>query len=59
MIPTENAPIAPIMESYGERDKVILGLEGDLLYQTDGDAKPPCLPLAKHPYAIHEKELNA
>jgi hypothetical protein len=25
--PTENAPNTPIMESYGEDDKVILGLE--------------------------------
>ena len=29
MIPTENAPNAPMMESYGEDDKVILGLKGD------------------------------
>ena len=29
MIPTENAPNTPIMESYGEDDKVILGLEGE------------------------------
>jgi hypothetical protein len=28
-IPTENAPNAPIMESYGEDDKVILGPEGE------------------------------
>jgi len=29
MIPTENAPNAPIMESYGQDDKVIPGLEGE------------------------------
>ena len=29
MIPTQNAPNAPIMESYVEDDKVILGLEGE------------------------------
>jgi hypothetical protein len=28
MIPTENAPNTPMMESYGEDNKVILGLEG-------------------------------
>ena len=38
MIPTKNAPIAPIMENYGKSDKVIRGLEGDLLYQINGDA---------------------
>jgi hypothetical protein len=40
MIPTENAPNAPIMESYGEDDKVNLGLVENLQYQTDGDAQP-------------------
>jgi hypothetical protein len=29
MIPTKNAPNAPIMESYREDDKVILGREGE------------------------------
>jgi hypothetical protein len=29
MIPTENAPNAPIIESYGEDDKVTLGFEGE------------------------------
>jgi hypothetical protein len=29
MIPTKNAPNAPIMESYREDDKVILGLKGE------------------------------